>query len=220
MPEEFHLQGENAAQPIGEGRNAARHHPGVGNGNQITGERLFVLCQKPAQAFAAALLLALHQKNDVHRQVARLLQRFFHAQDVGQNLPLVIRRAAGIYQAVLEGGLKGGSRPLIQRVGGLHVVMPVNEQRPAARLACAARHHNRVPVGGINLRLQPHGAEFLFEPPGARGHLWRVLRIRRNALKPEKLEKFGKIRGGAHIQMFRLDVFKNRSPGEPGGGYF
>ena len=191
---ELHLHRENAAQAVGERRNAARHHPGIRNGDQIAGEFLLVFLQKTAQTLAAAFLLAFHHKHHVQGEIVGLLQRFLNAEDVRQDLPLVIRSATGVDLPILQRRFKRRRRPLLQRVRRLHIVMAVNKQRASARFALATRHHDRVPVGGIDLRLQPHALEFLFEPPRASCNLRRVLRVRRNAWKTEKLEKLGKKR--------------------------
>ena len=49
-----------------------------------------------------------------------------------EHLALVVGGAAGVEVAVAHGGLERGREPGLKRLGGLHVVMPVDQQRRLA----------------------------------------------------------------------------------------
>ncbi len=106
--------------------------------------------QERREMRTADLLLALDEKNQVHRQIALRLQRLDDALDVGENLPLVIARPARGDDAVLHAGLKRRVMPEHERVDRLHVVVAVNQHgRPALAMRPAREHHEWPGVGMI-----------------------------------------------------------------------
>ena len=57
-----------------------------------------------------------------------------------EHLPFVVGRAAGIEIAVAARWFKRGRNPFVERVNGLHVVMPIDEHGRAHRpLAASAQ---------------------------------------------------------------------------------
>ncbi len=62
--------------------------------------------QKFFEMRAADFLLAFDEHDQIHRQFALLTQRLFQAEDVREDLPFVICRAARKDNAVLDPRLK------------------------------------------------------------------------------------------------------------------
>ena len=81
---------------------------------------------------AAGLLLAFEQELHVDRQFAGGLQQAFDGLDLDVDLALVVAGAAGVDVVAADLGLEGRRVPLVQRIGRLHVVVAVEEDRGLA----------------------------------------------------------------------------------------
>jgi len=79
------------------------------------------------QVGRAGLLLAFYDDLDVGRQAAIGLQQGFHGLDMGEDLALVVRDAPRVQPAVAQRRLKWGRVPFADRIGRLHVIMPVDQ---------------------------------------------------------------------------------------------
>ncbi len=79
-------------------------------------------------------------------------QQRFQRLHLRPHLALVVHRAAGVDVAVAFGGLEGRREPLVQRIGRLHVVVPINQHRGLARGVQPVGIDQRV-ARGLN---QPH----------------------------------------------------------------
>ncbi len=154
--------------------------------------------EKRLKIWAADLLLAFDKKDHVHRQRGveagggRSFQSGLHAADVGEDLALVVRRAAREHHAVVDARLKRRGVPKFQRVGGLDVVVPVDEhRRPVGLLRDGSAEHDRVTRRVVNLRFETDGAQLFRHPAGAGPGVSRPGRIGGNTRKTEKLQKVG-----------------------------
>jgi hypothetical protein len=78
---------------------------------------------------AAALLLALEHHAEVDRQPAGPLQPALRRQQERERRPLVVGAAAGAHLAVDDRRLERRRLPQLQRLGRLHVVVAVDQQR-------------------------------------------------------------------------------------------
>jgi hypothetical protein len=101
----------------------------------------------------AYFFLTLKQALDVdgqHTGSAEIgLQRF----DVGEELSLVITRAAPVKDVSADSRFKRGELPFIERVRWLHIVMPVNENRRTVRRALPLSIDERMAFGGYDIDL-------------------------------------------------------------------
>ena len=70
-----------------------------------------------------------HEELEVHRQAAVGGQQVADGRDLEVDLALVVGGAAGVQAAVANGRLERWGRPLLQRVGRLHVVVAVHGDR-------------------------------------------------------------------------------------------
>src|SRR3989454_3160954 len=111
----------------------------IGDEHRVGSCALGLPAQQVEQHAAAVFLLALDEEAEVHgRSAAALLNRLEQAE----HLALVIRRATREQLAVAHRRLEWRRGPLVQRLGWLHVVVTVDEQRGrAGHLGPDAPHH-------------------------------------------------------------------------------
>ena len=77
---------------------------------------------------AAGLFLALEEKADVHGQAPLDFEEGDHRLERDQHWPFVVRDAPPVEAPVTHRRLEGGRLPEVERIGGLHVVMAVDDQ--------------------------------------------------------------------------------------------
>ncbi len=121
-------------------RGPARRDVGhVGDEHRVGPRALGLAAQQVEQHAAAVFLLSLNEEAKVPRRFpATLLDRLEQAE----HLALVVRGAAREQLAVAHRRLERGRSPLVERLGWLHVVVPVDEKRRRARhLGPDAPHH-------------------------------------------------------------------------------
>ena len=95
-----------------------------------------VLPQKGGEAAAAHFLFAFDDEGNIAGQLGAGLEIGFHGFEVGQVLAFVVAGAAPEERAVGDARLEGRRLPQLQRLGRLHVVMPIDhEMRDGARRA-------------------------------------------------------------------------------------
>src|SRR5215470_15958396 len=107
-----------------------------------------MIAQELLEMDRADLLFALDEGDDIDRR-PRLVVPGAQGLDVAPDLPLVINRAAGEdgVEAVFvlaDGGVEGGRFPLIKRLGGLDVVVAVEEDCGAVGLRRGSCENNGV----------------------------------------------------------------------------
>ena len=126
-------------QAVGDRRHAGGELAGVGDDRVVAGQPLVVLGDVRLEVGPADLLLALDQELDVHRQRAGRLEPGLGGLQVGEHLPLVVGGPPGVEVAVADGRLERRREPGLQRLGGLDVVVAVDQDRRLARGAAATR---------------------------------------------------------------------------------
>ena len=82
--------------------------------------------------FRAALLLALVQHADAQGELAERRAIRLDRLQARHEVAFVVRNAAAEEVTVPLNGLERGRGPLVERIGGLHVVVVVDEKRPLA----------------------------------------------------------------------------------------
>src|SRR3989442_11526214 len=100
----------------------------VGDEDSVRARALGLASQQIEQHPAPVLLLTLDEKPEVHGRACRRLDRLQQAED----LPLVVGGAAREQPAVAHARLEWRRGPLVERIGRLYVVVPVEEQRRRA----------------------------------------------------------------------------------------
>jgi len=90
---------------------------------------------------ASYFLFALEEDAHIEWQRAVGCQQRFQCLNLGHHLAFVVDRAARVDVAIALRGLEGRRKPLVERVGRLHIVVAVNEHGGLAP-------HGRRPVRG------------------------------------------------------------------------
>ena len=129
-----------AAQRRVDRRPAGRDVRHVGYQNRVRAHALRLALQQIEQHLGPVLLFALDEKAKVHRRPRRRGDRLEQAED----LPLVVGRTARVDPFVALRRLERRRRPLRERIGRLHVVMSVNQQRRRARHVGAFAPNDRM----------------------------------------------------------------------------
>src|SRR5437773_7885271 len=122
----------------------------------------------------------------VYRQVAALFDRLLNADDVREDLTLVVRCAARKHVPILQDRLERRRVPELKRVGRLHIVMPVDQTCATSGLMFIVRPDDWVSSRANELRLQPDARELLNEPICTLLQLFFVPVIGRNTWKSQK----------------------------------
>src|SRR5205814_180439 len=124
----FDFHRTDAAQRVGQRRVFQVRNAGVGNDDGVAAEFGTVVYQKRRQAFAADFLFALDNKRQVAGQLRSRLQIRLDGFEVSEVLAFVVAGAAGEEGAAFDARLERRRFPKIERLGGLHVVMAVNQK--------------------------------------------------------------------------------------------
>src|ERR1041385_3963453 len=161
-------------------------HSGVGDNHDVAPQGVAIFLQKFPKILTADLLFAFDNKIDVYRQIAALLDRFLNTKNVGENLAFVIRRAARKNISVFQNRLERRRIPKLKRIGRLHVVVPVNQNRRTPLSMLVARPNDRVARGCNQLRLQADTGQLFNQPVRAFAYSFRIIVVRGNAWKPQK----------------------------------
>ena len=124
---------DDAAKSDADGGQARREHFRVadegGVGLQVRrfgGNELF-------DEFAADLFFAFQQHADVDGQLSVFGHELGEGLDLDPDLPFVVDGAAGIDVFIANGRLEGGGDPFVQRIGGLNIVVAIEEEGRLAR---------------------------------------------------------------------------------------
>ncbi len=124
----FNLGVDHAAQADAEGGDAGGEHFGVGDEGDVGLELVGVLADEGGDAFSADLFFAFEEDADVDGELAVVGgEEGFEGFDVHPHLAFVVDGAAGVEVAVALGGLEGRGGPLVEGLGGLDVVVAVEE---------------------------------------------------------------------------------------------
>ena len=117
--------------------------------NQVGLQAVAIAPYPGCEMGAPHLLLALDHELEVDGQALGGPQEGFRHANRDEHRSLVVRDAAAVEPVVPHLGLEGRARPVRQRIGGLHVVVAVDQHR--RRVACVQ------PLGvdqGVALRRQ------------------------------------------------------------------
>src|SRR5438552_15866547 len=128
-------------------------------------------------------------------QFAIFFDRLLNPENVRKNLTFVVGRTAGKDISVLQNRIEWRRIPQLQRIGRLHVVMSVNQNRAPPFPMLVAGPNDRVPRGWNQFRLQSNTGQFLDQPVGAFAYSLRIIIVRGNAWKPQKRIEIFKMTG-------------------------
>ena len=144
---------DDAAQTDADGGQLRREHLGIANHRGVAFQARGLAGDVGFDVLAAHFFFALDQELHVDRQPPVLLQQAFHGFDQDVGLPFVVGRSARIDVVVANVGLKRRRLPFVQRIGRLHIVMPVEQHGRLARRAQPFGVHQRIAFAFDQLRL-------------------------------------------------------------------
>ena len=174
---------ENRRQP-------RREHRRVGDDHRVAGQHLLVGLDELGKVLAADFLLALGEDDHVHRQRAARREVRLERFDVEIELAFVVDRTAREDLAVAHRRLEGRAVPQLERLGGLHVVVAVDEHRLRARLGLAPfTDDDRVALRRMDRRVHTDLVQRLGDPAGGARRVGVVLRARADAGNAEEVEQ-------------------------------
>ena len=138
------IQVHYPAQAHAERRQARGEHVGVADHGGVGLETRGLRGNVGFDVLAAHLLFALDEELHVYGQAARGLQEALDSLDRDVDLPLVVGRSAGEDIFTANIGLEGRRLPLLERIGRLHVIVAVEQQRGLSRGSQPLRIDQRV----------------------------------------------------------------------------
>ncbi len=117
-------------------------------------EPLAIYVEKLLHARAADLLLPLDHIGQVQRQLRMRLQHPGQRRHVHDRRPLVVGRTAPVEASLAHLRLEGRTRPQVEGVGRLHVVMPVDHHMRPVRIAVPLGQQDRVQLRLHHLHIE------------------------------------------------------------------
>ena len=120
----------------------------------------------------------------------RALDPGLGALDVREHLAFVVGGAAGVDVAVAAHGLERRRRPLLQRIGRLNVVMPVDQRRRGPGDVRRLAVDQRMAAGGNHLVAETELVELVGHPGCRPLHVRLPLRVGADAGDPQEFAQF------------------------------
>ena len=166
---QFDFEIKHAPECVGDGGGVFVPHGGVGDEGDVGFELVGVLVDEAFELAGAALFFAFDEGDDVERQRAAGVvpgaERFEEAGD----LPFVVDGAAGEDFVFADGGLKCGGGPEVDGVGGLDVVVAVEQDGGCVGDVGRAGEDDGVGVGLDQVGGEAGFGEAVGGPPGGGG---------------------------------------------------
>src|SRR5687768_7611492 len=175
------LEGEDAAEAIGERRVLWARDAVVGDHDCVALEFGAIGFEERAEVFAADLLFAFDHEGQVARQFRARFEVGFDRVYVREVLTFIVARSAAKEGAVVDARLEGRGGPQIERLSGLDVVMAVNEIAGALRMLGSFRNDDWVSAGGADARLQADVAAMIVNPLRAGSDVLFMMALRGDA---------------------------------------
>ncbi|OPZ97469.1 MAG: hypothetical protein BWY72_01200 [Bacteroidetes bacterium ADurb.Bin416] len=145
---DLNLYKGQAAHTAVDGRHILVNHGRVGHKDEVTGQQLLMICRPVSQGRGTDFFLALNEKLKVAGQ-STLAQQVFHGLDVEEGLPFVVVGAPAVNGALSNLGFKGRGFPQVERIGRLHIVVPVNQRCRQIGVYPFLGKHHRVALRGV-----------------------------------------------------------------------
>jgi hypothetical protein len=120
----------------------------IGAEDQVAGEEVSMASDEIGKLRRTDLLLSLEEELDVDGEFPLGGEESLHGEDRDEKVPLVVGRATSIDAILIDEGLEGRMRPLIEGIDGLGVKVAVDERRGRTRCVEPLPVDDRVPAGG------------------------------------------------------------------------
>ena len=165
----------------------AREHASIGDDQRVGLELRLVRVHKIPQAHAADFFFAFDHHFQIDGQIARCFHDRVQRADVDVHLALVIGRAAAEQISAANGGFEGRRSPQIQRLGRLHIVVAVEQDRRLAGRVQRFAVHQRMHFRRDNFDIvEACGAQSVGHPFRGALDVRLVLGLRADAGNPQK----------------------------------
>src|SRR5437870_2673818 len=125
----------------------------------------------------------------IHREIAGRLDLLLYSENVREDLTFVIGGTTSEDVTIFQNRLERRRVPKPDRIGGLDVVMTVNQNGAAARLLFIVRPNHRMARRGAKFGRQTDLSQFFHQPMPALGYFFRVMIVCRDAGETEELIK-------------------------------
>ncbi len=209
-------------EAVGDRRHAGGELAGVGDDRVVAGQLVAVGGDVSFETRAADLLFPLDQHLDVDRQRAGRLEPGLHRLEVGEHLALVVGGPARIEVAVADGRLERGRQPGPERLGGLDVVVPIDEEGRLAGRVQALGIDEGVPRGLDEVGVEATGPEVVADELGRATGVGVVVRLGADGRDADEglelLLEVGLVGFEVSVHLVdRHDVARLRTPRAPGG---
>ena len=184
------LDVREAAQRRQNRRQPRREHRRIADDHRVAREALRLTLDEACEVRTADLLLAFGEHDDVHRQRAARAEVRLERLDVQVQLSLVVDGAARVDAAVPHGRLERRRLPQLERLGGLHIVVTVDEHRRCAIAGLAPlADDDRMAIGRDDLGRETDVAHARGKPLGGTHHVGPMLGARAHARDAQELEQ-------------------------------
>ena len=164
--------------------------------------------------FTSDLLLSFDQENDIDREIPCFLKRFTKPEKMGEDLSLIIRGPPCRDHSILNRRLKGRRVPEIEGIGGLNVVVSVNENCFSIRFKGSTGKNHGMSLCGMDRGTESGGLKPFVKPLGALLNLRLISGVSGDTLKTKKREKLidgrERIHGSNDREIFGLRKGKQR----------
>ena len=202
-PRNFDLVVIQAAQPIRDRRHAAGEHPRVRDHQRVGLEPRLVRVHEVPQAHAANFFFSFDHHFQIDGQLARRFHDGVERANVDVHLALVVGGAAAIQISAANRGFKCRRGPQVQRLGRLHIVMPVEKDGRLAgraqRFAVDQRMHLRRHDFDV---VEARRAQLFGDPFRGALDVRLVLGLRADARNPQKFVELVQVFFALGIDVF------------------
>ena len=170
-------------------------HVGVADQREISIQHRLVGKQEGREVGAADFLLPLQHHRHRHRNSAAVRLPGAQRLQEHHHLSLVVDRPAGddpgTMRSIHELRVEGGAVPKFQRVGGLHVVVAIEQDARRLRAGGPGMggEHHRMTRRRPNLNRETKFGQLIAEPFGCLLNVRRVIRLRADAGDPQQIKK-------------------------------
>ena len=187
------LEISQPAQAVGDGGHIDAHHTGIRIEGNIRLEQLRMFFEERLEILGADLLLAFEQELDIDRQLPAAPHQRFDRMEGGKHLSFHIGGAAPEQQLAAHLRLERSGLPELERIGGLDIIMSIDQHGRRARLLQVFAIDNRMPaVGGHDFHiLDAESPQVGGHPFGGAQDFMVIQGIRRNGRDLQRLCQIG-----------------------------
>src|SRR5208282_3490770 len=200
-----------AAETIGNGGHAFAEHGGIGNEESVSLQLFLMILDIIPKADTADFLFAFDQHFDVDREFPVDLVERFQGFQVDVHLAFVVGSAPAKEIAIARLGLEGGRGPILEGLGGLNVIVAIEEDGRFPGRFEGFRVNQGMKIRGHNLDgFEARGTQVIGNPLGGALDIGLVFGFGTDGRNTQKLQKFREMLVAATFDKFSK---VHKSPG-------